>query len=128
MSATGMMMAGDGSNPPGNNAPAADQQEDQQSTATQQSAYVKPTDGQPTICQNCMHFDGQGACDQPEVVADPEVQGKVEANGHSKFYSPKSAEAAEGELTKKPPAVGLPGLAAGARFPKASNTSNYQGD
>src|SRR5271157_2012318 len=105
MSATGMMMPGDGSNPPENS--NADQQEDQHSTATQQSAYVAPTDGQPTICQNCMHFDGQGMCDHPEVVADPEVNGKVDANGHSKFYSPKSAEQGEQGLgmAKKPPKV-----------------------
>lgn len=128
MSATGMMMPGDGSRPPENS--PTDQQEDQQGTATQQSAYVAPTDGQPTICQNCMHFDGQGACDHPEVVADPEVQGKVDANGHSKFYSAKSAEAAEGELGKTAPKSGadIAGLAAGMRFRPPSNTPNFQGD
>jgi hypothetical protein len=127
-----MMMPGDGSKPPENS--NADQMEDAQSTATQQSAYVAPTDGQPTICQNCMHFDGQGACDHPEVVADPEVNGKVDANGHSKFYSPKSAEQAEAGgmgMAKRPKAS--PGDAAalgvGARFPKmSSNTPNFQGD
>lgn len=134
MSATGMMMPGDGSNPPENDNLGTDQQADQQSTATQQSAYVAPTDGQPTICQNCAHFDGQGSCDHPEVVADPEVQGKVDPNGHSKFYAPKSAEAAEagtGMVKKQPvkaPGAGLAGLGADARFPKVSNTPNYQGD
>lgn len=130
MSATGMMMPGDGSNPPENDNLGADQQEDQQGTATQQSAYVAPTDGQPTICANCMHFDGQGSCDHPEVIADPEVNGQAEANGHSKFYYAKSAEAAEGEMGKKPaqPGAGLAGLSAGARFPKTSNTPNFQGD
>jgi len=136
MSATGMMMPGDGSNPPENDnlTQGQDAKEDQQSTATTQSAYVAPTDGQPTICQNCMHFDGQGSCDHPEVIADPQVQGKVDPNGHSKFYMPASAEQAEqGVGLSKPqkkapaPAAGLPGLGAGARFPKVSNTPNYQG-
>src|ERR1700734_1929251 len=124
MSATGNMLPGDGSNPPEND--NLDQQEDQESSATQMSAYVAPTDGQPTICANCVHFDGQAACDHPEVISDPEVNGKVEANGHSKFYSPKSAEAVEGSMgiTKKPPQLtpGLTALGGGARFPKVSNT------
>lgn len=132
MSATGMMLPGDGSHPPENDS-LADQKEDQQSSATQQSGYVKPTDGQPTICQNCIHFDGQGACDHPEVIADPEVQGVVEANGHSKFFYAKSAESAEtaGGLSKPAPktpakpGAGLSGLAAGMRM--RSNTPNYQG-
>jgi hypothetical protein len=133
MSATGMMMPGDGSNPPENDNLGTDQQADQASTATEQSAYVAPTDGQPTVCANCVHFDGQGMCDHPEVVADPQVQGKVDLNGHSKFYSPKSAETAEGGLgttQRKPkPPANVAGLGAGARFPKiASNTPNFQGD
>jgi hypothetical protein len=137
MSATGMMLPGDGSNPPENDnlGPAADKKEDQASTATVQSAYVAPTDGQPTICQNCMHFDGQGMCDHPEVIADPEVQGRVDPNGHSKFYMPGSAESAERGMgapkPQKKPMAGagqVSALGAGARFPKVSNTPNYQGD
>lgn len=130
MSATGMMLPGEGGDQPPNDNLGADQ-DDQQSTATEQSAYVAPTDGQPTICQNCVHFDGQSSCDHPEVIADPQVQGQVDANGHSKFYSPKSEGGGGTGLGKmaKPQAVGTPqGLGAGARFPKSSNTPNFQGD
>lgn len=91
--------------------------DDQQGTASAQSAYVKPTDGQPTICENCMHFDGSGKCDHPEVIADPEVQGAVEANGHSKFYSPKSEE--QGEANRLPTTgEGVDKLGSGVRSPK----------
>jgi hypothetical protein len=127
MSATGMMMPGEGGGQPSNDNLGVDQ-DDSKSTATEQSAYVAPTDGQPTICQNCVHFDGQGSCDHPEVIADPQVQGRVDANGHSKFYSPKSEEAGEMGMGKPKPAGTLAGLGAGARFPKSSNTPNFQGD
>lgn len=123
MSYSGMMMPGDGSNPPDNSNTATEPDgDDQQGTATTQAAYVAPTDGQPTICQNCVHFDGQGACDHPQVIADPQVNGKVDANGHSKFYTPKSGQSAElGAATKKPALdAGIQSLAAGARYPKQS--------
>jgi hypothetical protein len=100
----------------GMNAQQPDQQEDQQSSASAQAAYVRPTDDQPTICQNCSHFDGQGSCDHPQVIADPDVQGKVEANGHSKFYSAKSQEAAEGEAGLPTEGEGADKLASGAHF------------
>jgi len=136
MSATGMMMPGDGSNPPENeNMATGNDMQGQESSATTQSAYVMPTDGQPTICQNCTHFDGQGMCDHPEVIADPEVQGKVDPNGHSKFYMPGGGKTMQPGMgmpkpaPKKPPMAGSSGgLGAGARFPKVSNTPNFQGD
>lgn len=91
--------------------------DDQKGTATAQSAYVAPSDGQPTICQNCLHFDGQGSCDHPQVIADPEVNGKVEANGHSKFFHSKSSEAAENESPQY--SADAAQLASGSRFPSA---------
>lgn len=92
-----------------------------QSTATQQSAYVAPTSGQPTICQNCAHFDGQGSCDAAEVIADPDVMGQVDPNGHSKFYTPKTDNDGDEPGASPEPqySKGAASLAAGARFPKA---------
>lgn len=52
---------------------------------TQQSGYVSPDLG-PFECGNCTHFDGQGACDHPQVVSDPEVNGQVEAEGCCNFF------------------------------------------
>lgn len=135
MSYTGMFMPATGitnQSPaaPADNGAQADQDDDQQSTATDRAKYVAPEDGQPTICQNCSHFDGQGACDHPEVIADPEVSGKVEANGHCMYFKAGSGEQSVSNiLPMKKPAIskGADAIGAGAKFPKVSNTPNYQG-
>lgn len=92
--------------------------DDQKGTATAQAAYVTPASpDEATICQNCIHFDGQGSCDHPQVIADPEVNGTVVANGHSKFFYSKSAEGSESEAPQYSPDAAQ--LAGGARFPSA---------
>jgi len=67
-----------------------------------QAGYAGPENG-PFECGNCVHFDGQSKCDNPQVVSDPEVNGQVEEDGCCNFFSPaqhegdESAEEDEGE-------------------------------
>lgn len=53
-----------------------------------QSGYATPDDG-PFECGNCVHFDGESKCDNPQVVADPEVSGQVEAEGCCNLFRPE---------------------------------------
>jgi hypothetical protein len=62
-----------------------------------QTGYAGPENG-PFECDHCIHFDGQGTCNNPQVQADPEVQGKVDAEGCCNLYSPaQEGEAGGGE-------------------------------
>lgn len=63
---------------------------------SKQSGYAGPEFG-PFSCSNCTHFDGQGSCDHPEVINDPEVNGQVEADGCCNFFRSKTAHGGEGQ-------------------------------
>lgn len=77
-----------------------------------QSGYATPDNG-PFECANCIHFDGQNKCDNPQVVADPEVNGQVEAEGCCNLFSPggeesggeEEGEADTGAISVEPGAV-----------------------
>jgi hypothetical protein len=75
-------------------------QADDAGIGSAQSGYAGPENG-PFECSNCIHFDGQGTCDNPQVQSDPEVQGKVEAEGCCNLFNPAQAggdeEQGEGE-------------------------------
>lgn len=61
-----------------------------------QSGYARPEEG-PFECSNCVHFDGQSACNQSQVVSDPEVQGQVDPEGCCNFFRPSGNESQEQE-------------------------------
>lgn len=65
---------------------------------SKQSGYAGPEFG-PFSCSNCTHFDGQGSCDHPEVINDPEVNGQVEADGCCNFFRSKTAHGGQGDQT-----------------------------
>jgi hypothetical protein len=74
--------------------PEAMEQQPQQSEpgdGTQQSGYVMPDLG-PFECENCTHFEAPNRCNHPEVVADPEVNGNVEAEGCCNFFKSAGQE------------------------------------
>jgi hypothetical protein len=52
-----------------------------------QSGYATPDNG-PFECENCIHFQAPNACDNPQVVSDPEVNGEVEPEGCCNLFSP----------------------------------------
>lgn len=56
---------------------------DDQGMGSQASGYVTSQElpADQRSCSSCLHFDGQSQCSNPQVVADPEVQGKVEPDG-----------------------------------------------
>jgi hypothetical protein len=66
-----------------------------------QSGYATPDNG-PFECANCIHFDGQGACDNPQVQSDPEVNGQVDAEGCCNLFKPAGEEQDEGEGESAP--------------------------
>lgn len=74
----------------------ADMTKPQEGVGSAQAGYAGPENG-PFECENCIHFDGQGSCDHPQVVTDPEVQGKVDAEGCCNFFSPSGNETQEEE-------------------------------
>lgn len=61
-----------------------------------QSGYATPDNG-PFECENCIHFQPPNACDNPQVVTDPEVNGKVEPEGCCNLFSPAGNETPGGE-------------------------------
>lgn len=63
------------------------------------SGYQPPDQG-PFECDNCIHFDGQGRCDKPEVIADPQVQGNVEPEGCCNFFESAHSESQDQEHTE----------------------------
>lgn len=92
------------STPPPSSQPAPAEQPDQP-IGSKATGYT----GADISCANCFHFDGQGSCDQPEVVADPEVNGQVEAEGRCNEFEAKQGN----EAGEQPEAPGQPaGLAA----------------
>lgn len=63
------------------------------------TGYAGPDEG-PFSCSNCVHFDGNSSCDNPKVIADPEVQGSVDPNGCCNYfrdYDDKEAQPEEGQ-------------------------------
>jgi hypothetical protein len=58
------------------------------------AGYAGSEDG-PFECGNCVHFDGQSKCDNPQVISDPEVNGQVEAEGCCNLFSPAQHEGDE---------------------------------
>jgi hypothetical protein len=79
----------------------------------------------PFTCGNCTHFDGQGSCDHPEIVADPEVNGQV-AEGDfcgGTRYKSKTAQGGQGGEDQTAGA-GEAGEAGGGA---AGDTTNDQG-
>lgn len=62
---------------------------------TQQSGYVTPDLG-PFECDNCVHFQAPSACDHPEVVSDPEVNGQVDAKGCCNFFKSQGGQSGAG--------------------------------
>lgn len=81
------------------------------------AGYAPPDQG-PFSCGNCVHFDGQGSCDNPKVITDPEVSGQVEAEGCCNFFRPSKGEESTG--TEQPNyGDDVASLAGGARFPSA---------
>ncbi len=61
-----------------------------------QSGYATPDNG-PFECENCIHFQPPNACDNPQVVSDPEVNGQVEPEGCCNLFSPAGNETPGGE-------------------------------
>lgn len=70
---------------------ATAQQGGDQGDGTAQSGYATPDFG-PFECENCTHFDGQGKCDHPQVISDPEVQGNVDAEGCCNLFKSAHSE------------------------------------
>lgn len=68
--------------------PPGDDAQDDAGIGSAASGYAGPENG-PFECQNCVHFDGEGTCDNPQVQSDPEVQGKVEAEGCCNLFRPE---------------------------------------
>jgi hypothetical protein len=71
---------------------------------TAQSGYKTPDMG-PFECENCIHFqegDGQKNCNQPDVIADPEVT-QVEAEGMCKHFE-SAGNQSQGDEKKEPEA------------------------
>lgn len=61
------------------------QMDTQKGDGTAMSGYVTPDLG-PFECENCTHFQPSNRCDHPQVIADPEVQGQVDAEGCCNFF------------------------------------------
>lgn len=84
---------------PGLQNDTGEEQADAAGIGSAQSGYAGPEKG-PFECSNCIHFDGQNKCDNPQVVSDPEVNGQVEAEGCCNLFSPATGgddEESEGE-------------------------------
>jgi hypothetical protein len=52
---------------------------------TQLSGYASPEYG-PFECENCVHFEAPDKCNHPKVIADPEVNGNVQAEGCCNYF------------------------------------------
>ena len=70
-----------------------------QGDGTAQSGYVTPDLG-PCECENCVHFQPPGQCNQPQVVSDPEVNGQVEPEAWCKYFKSAHKETQEEEHTE----------------------------
>lgn len=101
--------------------PAPDPKQDE-GIGSKLTGYAPPNMG-PFSCANCVHFDGQGSCDNQQVVADPEVNGAVEADGCCNLFNPSKGGDTGADNASPPPQPqydkGAASLAAGAKFPKA---------
>lgn len=92
---------------------------DDQGIGSKESGYAGPDMG-PFSCANCSHFDGQGSCDNEKVMADPEVNGKVEADGCCNLFRPGDEGDGPAAATTQPDSLGpdhpLQSLRAKPRF------------
>jgi len=52
---------------------------------TEKAGYATPEHG-PFKCANCVHYDGAGRCDHPDVVEDPAVKGEVQPSGCCNYF------------------------------------------
>ena len=69
-------------------------------TGTPQTNYHSARFG-PAECRTCIHMKRPDRCDHPEVIADPEVRGKVEPLGWCKFHNLGSGERGIRHLVKR---------------------------
>lgn len=59
--------------------------------------YMAPEDG-PFLCAHCEHYtgprveEGLGRCDQPAVVAAPDLKGRVQGGGCCNLFEPEREE------------------------------------
>lgn len=79
-----------------------------------QAGYAGAENG-PFECGNCIHFDGQGKCDNPQVISDPEVNGQVEAEGCCNLFSPAAHEGDEGGDEEEGETGAIPGADEGGQ-------------
>jgi hypothetical protein len=75
----------------------------QEGVGSVQSGYATPDMG-PFECGNCIHFQAPNACDHPQVVSDPEVNGQVEEDGCCNLFRP-AEQAEESEETQETGAI-----------------------
>lgn len=75
-------------------APNMEMEGENASMGSPATGYVSASELPPDQrnCGACVHFDGQGNCNQPEVIADPDVQGKVEADGCCDYVRPRTTD------------------------------------
>lgn len=79
---------------------------DDEGIGSKETGYAGPDMG-PFSCANCMHFDGQGSCDNEKVMADPEVNGKVDAEGCCNLFKNGEGNASPDDgAAMKPETVG----------------------
>lgn len=101
--------------------PAVPAPDNDEGIGSKLTGYAPPNMG-PFSCSNCVHFDGSGSCDNQQVVADPEVNGAVEADGCCNLFNPSKGDNDADDAGASPEpqySKGAAGLAAGAKFPKA---------
>jgi hypothetical protein len=89
------MPARSSQNQAGSNQGGSNQAKPEEGIGSAQTGYAGPENG-PFECENCIHFDGEGRCDHPQVMADPEVNGQVDAEGCCNLFQP-SGEESEGQ-------------------------------
>lgn len=65
--------------------PVTDHGDAEPGDGTQLSGYVTPDLG-PFECENCQHFTAPSSCSHPFVIADPEVNGQVDAEGCCNYF------------------------------------------
>jgi hypothetical protein len=100
---------------PPSSTPTSGAQPSEPGDGTQQAGYVTPDLG-PFECDNCSHFQAPNACDHPQVVSDPEVNGQVDPKGCCNFFKSLSGgkganpqDSTAGEATADLTSDGNPG-------------------